>query len=354
MNKSLKRLRLEIDGLNISILDMINKRTEIVKEIVKLKDERGSEYFDIERENEMMEIVLKSNKGPLQDELIKDIFRSILSASLEFMGKSRERKLLVSAASDECFSSINEIFDLDCGSPIVIAGPCAIEKPDYMETIADFLKAQGIRFIRGGAYKPRTSPYEFQGLKEEGLKIMRDVSGRYGLFSVTEVVDTRDVELVSKYVDILQIGARNMQNFELLKEVGQTRHPVILKRGMSATINELLLAAEYIVLKGNKKVILCERGIRTYETKTRNTLDISSVPIIKKETHLPIIVDLSHSLGRKDIIDSIACAVLSAGADGIMIEVHPIPELALSDSKQQLNLSEFGSLLELLKEKKLL
>lgn len=159
------------------------------------------------------------------------------------------------------------------------------------------------------------------------------------------MVDTRDVELVAKYVDILQIGARNMHNFELLKEVGQTNYHVLLKRGISATIHELMLAAEYIVLKGNKKIILCERGIRTYETKTRNTLDISSIPIIKNETHLPIVADLSHSFGRKDIINRIAKAVLSAGADGIMVEVHPIPELALSDSKQQLNLDEFDEML---------
>lgn len=165
------------------------------------------------------------------------------------------------------------------------------------------------------------------------------------------MVDTREVDLVAQYADILQIGARNMQNFELLKEVGKTNHPVLLKRGISATIQELIFAAEYIALNGNKKIILCERGIRTYETKTRNTLDISSIPIIKKETQLPIIADLSHSLGRKDIVNNIAKAVLSAGADGIMVEVHPIPELALSDSKQQLNLNEFDDMLDFITRK---
>ncbi len=354
MNKDLRSLREEINGVDISILNLINKRTELVKEIIKLKGERSVEYFDVVSENEMMEIVLKSNKGPLPNDLIKDIFKSILSASLKFMGISCEKKLLISSKSAESFSSIHEIFSLDCSGPVIIAGPCAIEKPEYLEAIAEVLKAQGLKFLRGGAYKPRTSPYEFQGLKEEGLKILFDVSRRYGLYSVTEVVDTRNVELVSRYVDVLQIGARNMHNFELLKEVGQTNHPILLKRGMCATVRELMLAAEYIILQGNKNVVVCERGIRTYETETRNTLDISSIPIIKKETHLPIIADLSHSLGRKDIINSIASAVLSAGADGIMVEVHPVPELALSDSKQQLNLFEFESLLRLLKEKKFL
>ncbi|MDR2023118.1 MAG: bifunctional 3-deoxy-7-phosphoheptulonate synthase/chorismate mutase [Hungatella sp.] len=220
-----------------------------------------------------------------------------------------------------------------------------------MERVARYLKEQGLHFLRGGAYKPRTSPYGFQGLRKEGLEILRDISRRYGLYSITEIVDTRDVGLVSQYADMIQIGARNMQNFELLKEVGQTRRPVLLKRGMSATIQELILAAEYIVLEGNKNVVVCERGIRTYETKTRNMLDISAVPVVKKETKLPIIVDLSHSLGRKDIIGRVAAAALAVGADGIMVEVHPIPELALSDSKQQLTLDEFDSLMKELKEK---
>lgn len=351
MGKDLRKLRQEIDNINISILEMLNKRTELIKEIVELKDETHTEYFDPEREIDMMEKILDRNYGPLCNDLIKEIFSVIFSASLKFMGISRQKKLLISSSSDEYFSSIKEMFELDNDEPIIIAGPCAVEKTEYLDTIAKFLKERNIKFIRAGAYKPRSSPYDFQGLKEDGLKILRDASKRYGLISITEVVDTRDVELIAQYVDILQVGARNMQNFELLKEVGQTNHPVLLKRGISATIHELMLAAEYIVLKGNRKIILCERGIRTYETKTRNTLDISSIPIIKNETHLPIIADLSHSLGRKDIINNIAKAVLSAGADGIMVEVHPIPELALSDSKQQLNLDEFDQMLNFIRRK---
>ncbi|MCL2151411.1 MAG: bifunctional 3-deoxy-7-phosphoheptulonate synthase/chorismate mutase [Oscillospiraceae bacterium] len=350
MSKSLKTLRHEIDSVNDSILEMLNKRTVLIKEVVDLKDQTGSEYFDPERETEMMENVLRKNSGPLYNDLIREAFGVIFSTSLKYMGISYQKKMLVSSSSDECFKSIGEMFDLSSNGPIIIAGPCAVETPEYLETVAKHLKDRNIKFIRAGAYKPRSSPYDFQGLKENGLKILQDVTKRFGLFSVTEVVDTRDVDLVMQYVDILQIGARNMQNYELLKEVGKTDHPVLLKRGISATIQELMLAAEYIALKGNKKIILCERGIRTYETKTRNTLDISSIPIIKNETHLPIIADLSHSLGRKDIVKNIAKAVLSAGADGIMVEVHPIPELALSDSKQQLSLSEFDDLLDCISE----
>ncbi len=349
MSKDLKAIRQEIDSINDSILEMLNKRTELIKEIVDLKDQNGSEYFDPERETEMMKKILSKNSGPLYNELIREVFSAIFSTSLKFMGLSRQKKLLVSSSSNACFKSINEMFGLGSNEPVIIAGPCAVETPEYLEIIAKHLRDKNIKFIRAGAYKPRSSPYDFQGLREDGLKILQDVSKRYGLFSITEVVDTRDVDLVTQYVDILQIGARNMQNFELLKEVGKTNHPVLLKRGISATIQELMLAAEYIALNGNNKIILCERGIRTYETQTRNTLDISSIPIIKKETHLPIVADISHSLGRKDIVNHIAKAVLAAGADGVMVEVHPIPELALSDSKQQLNLSEFDDMLDFIK-----
>jgi 3-deoxy-7-phosphoheptulonate synthase/chorismate mutase len=252
MSKDLRSLRQEIDNVNISILEMLNRRTELIKDIVELKDETGTEYFDPEREIEMMERILSKNDGPLYNDHIKDIFAVIFSTSLKFMGISRQKKLLISSSSHESFSSIREIFGISNNEPIIMAGPCAVEKPEYLETIAGFLKDRNIKFIRAGAYKPRSSPYDFQGLKEEGLKILHDVSKRYGLLSITEVVDTRDVELVAQYVDILQIGARNMHNFELLKEVGQTNHPVLLKRGISATIQELMLAAEYIVLKGNE------------------------------------------------------------------------------------------------------
>ncbi len=347
MVKSIKELRQEIDSVNIEIMSLLNKRASLVKEISELKD--GINYFDPVRETEMMEMILKLNKGPLYNDILKDIFSSIFAASLRFMGVTRERKLLISSSNESGFLNIRDIFSLQTQEPVIIAGPCAVEKTEYLEIIAKHLKNRAIKFLRGGAFKPRSSPYEFQGLREEGLKILSYIGKTYDLITITEVVDTRDVEMVACYADVLQIGARNMQNFELLKEAGQTQKPILLKRGMNATIQEFMYAAEYIGLQGNRKLIMCERGIRTFETKTRNTLDISSIPIIKSETSLPILVDLSHSLGRKDIVNQIAKAVLAAGADGVMVEVHPYPEIALSDSKQQLTPLEFDRMLDILK-----
>jgi len=227
----------------------------------------------------------------------------------------------------------------------VIAGPCAVETRQQVLETAQFLKEEGIKFLRGGAYKPRTSPYSFQGLKEEGLEILKEASQETGLRIVTEVMDTREVELVSKYADVLQIGTRNMQNFSLLKEVGRTDKPVLLKRGQSATYRELLMAAEYIISEGNNQVILCERGIRTFTDETRNTLDISAIPIVKRYSHLPIIVDPSHASGDWRYIIPLSKAAVAAGADGLIVEVHPDPRNALSDGNQSLNFEQFRELM---------
>jgi 3-deoxy-7-phosphoheptulonate synthase/chorismate mutase len=348
MNNSLLKIREEINKVNLNILTLLNKRASLLKRICELKDEFGMDYFDPVRQKEMMQVIINNNSGPLYNELVNEVFSAIFSVSLKYMGISSEKRLLISSKNDEGFMNIKDMFSLPNTQPIIIAGPCAVENVEYLESIAKLLSSCRVRFLRGGAYKPRTSPYDFQGLRIDGLKILGEVGKKFNLITVTEVVDTRDVEMVAEYIDIVQVGARNMQNFELLKEVGRQNKPVLLKRGVSATIQEFMFAAEYIGLQGNRKIILCERGIRTYETKTRNTLDISSVPIIKKETSLPIIVDLSHSLGRKDIVDSIAKASLAAGADGIMVELHPFPEIALSDSKQQLNPEEFLCLLKAL------
>ncbi len=263
----------------------------------------------------------------------------------------KERSLLVERESNQPFKTIREMFGLVSEKPVIIAGPCSVENMGYMEEVAGILVQYGIRFIRGGACKPRTSPYAFQGLREDGLRILSEVSRKYGLFSVTEVVDTRDVEKVGSLVDILQVGSRNMSNYELLKETGRSGKAVLLKRGMCATTEEFKYAAEYIAAEGNRRIILCERGVRTFDDKTRNMLDICSIPILKKETSLPVMVDLSHSLGRKDIMPVIAGAVLAAGADGLMVEVHPRPELALSDAQQQLSVDEFIRLLKSLRTK---
>lgn len=232
---------------------------------------------------------------------------------------------------------------------VVIAGPCSIENKEQLLETARFVKKMGAKILRGGAFKPRTSPYAFQGLGEEGLKILAEAREETGLPVVTEVMDARDISLVEKYADILQIGARNMQNFLLLKEVGQVKKPILLKRGFSATIEEFLMAAEYVFSGGNKDVILCERGIRTFESYTRNTLDISAVPIVQKLSHLPIIVDPSHASGRWDLIEPLSVAALAAGANGVMVEVHPNPEEALSDGSQSLKFENFTSLMKSIK-----
>jgi len=227
---------------------------------------------------------------------------------------------------------------------VIMAGPCAVESREQLLESAKAAKGGGAKILRGGAYKPRTSPYSFQGLELEGLKYMKEVREETGLKIISEVTSEHALEAAVNYVDIIQIGARNMQNFELLKEAGKIDKPIMLKRGMSATIDEWLNAAEYIMSEGNEKVILCERGIRTYETSTRNTLDISAVPVIKNKSHLPIIVDPSHASGVREYVAPLSKAAIAVGADGLMIEVHPCPEKALSDGPQSLNPEAFESL----------
>ncbi|HUP88576.1 MAG TPA: 3-deoxy-7-phosphoheptulonate synthase [Longimicrobiales bacterium] len=228
----------------------------------------------------------------------------------------------------------------------VIAGPCSVEGPEMMREIAREVKQAGATMLRGGAFKPRTSPYAFQGLGLEALKILADVRAETGMPVVTEVMDTRQVDLVAEYADVLQIGARNMQNFALLSEVGRVQRPVLLKRGMAATVRELLMAAEYIMAQGNRDVILCERGIRTFETATRNTLDVAAVAVLKRETHLPVIVDPSHAAGDAQLVEPLALAAIAAGADGLIVEVHPCPDQALSDGDQSLWPAQFTNLME--------
>jgi 3-deoxy-7-phosphoheptulonate synthase len=231
-------------------------------------------------------------------------------------------------------------------SLVMMAGPCAVESEEQLMETALFLKKQGVQFLRGGAYKPRTSPYSFQGLGEEGLKLLAKVREETGLLIVSEVVSTDSLEKALEYVDVLQIGARNMQNFDLLQHVGKSKMPVVLKRGLSSNIEEWLNAAEYILSEGNYQVILCERGIRTFETATRNTLDLSSVPLIKEISHLPIIVDPSHGTGKWNLVTPMARAAIAAGADGLIVEVHPNPQVALSDGNQSLNFESFTKLMD--------
>lgn len=228
---------------------------------------------------------------------------------------------------------------------VVIAGPCSVEGRDMLHETARRVGELGARGIRGGAFKPRSSPYSFQGMAEEGLEILADARAETGLPVVTEVMDTRQVELVASYADVLQIGARNMQNFALLTEVGRTQRAVLLKRGMSATVKDLLLAAEYVMAQGNTNVVLCERGIRTFETATRNTFDLAAIPVLKRETHLPVIADPSHAGGSRPLVAPLSYAALAAGADGLLVEVHPDPERAVSDGEQSLDFEEFEALM---------
>jgi len=232
---------------------------------------------------------------------------------------------------------------------IIVAGPCAVENREDLIKSAHFIKSAGGQILRGGAFKPRTSPYSFRGLKEQGLKILAEARNETGLKIVTEVMTPTDVEIVGEYADILQIGARNMQNYQLLDEVGKYGKPVLLKRGMSATVTEWLLSAEYILSQGNPNIILCERGIRTYETTLRNTLDLSVVPLLNELTHLPVIVDPSHATGKRTLITPMSKASIAAGADGLMVEVHPSPENALSDGAQSLTFTLFSNLMRELK-----
>lgn len=227
---------------------------------------------------------------------------------------------------------------------VLMSGPCSVESLDQIVSIGKDVKKAGARILRGGAFKPRTSPYTFQGLGVEGLKYLAEARAKTGLPVITEIMDTKDLEAIEQYVDCLQIGARNMQNFSLLKEVGRSKLPVMLKRGMSATIKDLLMSAEYILSEGNFNVMLCERGIRTFETMTRNTLDLNAIPVLKAETHLPVVVDPTHGIGLREFVPQMALAAVAAGADALMVEVHNSPELAKSDGEQALLPDEFSDL----------
>lgn len=243
--------------------------------------------------------------------------------------------------------TIIRIGDVEIGGSriVAMAGPCSVETEEQMEASAELVAAAGAQVIRGGAFKPRSSPYSFQGLGERGLQIMRSAADRNGLLVISEVMDVVQIPLLARYTDILQVGARNMQNFNLLRELGNIRKPVLLKRGIAATIEELLLSAEYVLSGGNYEVILCERGIRTFETSTRNTMDIAAIPVLRRLTHLPVIADPSHGTGKRDYVVPMARAAVAAGADGLLVEVHPDPDRALSDGAQTLRPDQFSEMM---------
>lgn len=285
----------------------------------------------------------------LSDKLTKEDFQ-LLDSVEEVIRVAKKYKLVNrQMKNDDTIINVNGT-EIGGKELTVIAGPCSVESRDQIFDIAGKLKEMGVNFLRGGAYKPRSSPYAFQGLKKKGLEYLSDVKKEIGINIVTEVLNQSTISAVAEVADIIQLGARNMQNYALLDEVGKTQKPILLKRGMSATIEELLLSAEYIVSQQNYNVILCERGIRTFETATRNTLDLNAVPVIKKNSHLPIFVDPSHGIGIWDKVPAMAMAAVAAGADGLIIEVHTNPEKALSDGYQTLNLSTFKELMKKLQE----
>ncbi|PUZ34655.1 3-deoxy-7-phosphoheptulonate synthase [Staphylococcus cohnii] len=343
MTDKLQEYRDEIVGINEQILDLLSKRGKIAQKIGEEKRKQGTMVYDPQREKEMINQLLDKNEGPFNDNVIKQLFKEIFKASTDLQKSENEKHLYVSRKlkPEDAIVQFDNKGIIGDGNKSFVFGPCSVESQEQVDTVAADLQAKGEKFIRGGAFKPRTSPYDFQGLGEEGLKILKNTKDKYGLNVVSEIVNPADFEIADQYLDVFQIGARNMQNFELLKEAGRSNKPVLLKRGLAATIEEFIFAAEYIASQGNENIILCERGIRTYEKATRNTLDISAVPILKQGTHLPVLVDVTHSTGRKDIMLPTAKAGLAVGADGIMAEVHPDPSVALSDSGQQMDLNEF-------------
>lgn len=345
-------LRAQVDEINMQILELLNKRARVVTEIGKEHSRLGHQFYDPAREGQMLQALELANTGPFSNETIKALFREIFRASLALEESQTKAKLMVNRkTSDErTVVTMPDGFHIGNSDFTIISGPCAVESMAQMDETAAALAERGVRILRGMAYKPRTSPYEFQGMGEEGLKIARTIADKYNMYITTEIMDKSQLQMMLDYVDIFWVGARNMQNSYLLKAVGQQPKPVILKRSFGSTLEELLYAAEYIVSSGNPNVILMERGIRTFEKWTRATLDVGGVAVLKLETHLPVIIDISHSAGRRDIAIPLARVAKASGADGLMVEVHPNPPVAMSDSKQQLSIPEFHALMDELQQ----
>jgi len=341
-------LRDRIDRLNLDLLRLLSERAATAEAIGRVQTELGMSHYDPVREQAMLDALVAANPGPFPDTTVKSLFKQIFQASMVLEQEQDKARYLTSRRYRR-EDTIVWIGDVPVGgehAAVLVAGPCAIESREQVMATAAHLASRGVRLFRGGAFKPRTDPYSFQGLGEEGLRLGREACDAHGLRFVAELMDPSDLPAFERYVDVIQIGARNMQNFRLLKVAGRSRLPVLLKRGLSATIEEWVMAAEYLLHEGNTNVILCERGIRTFEPTTRNTLDVSAVALAKLETHLPVLVDVTHSGGRRDLLVPLTKAGLAAGADGIMIEVHPNPAVALSDQKQQVDFEGFDAYLE--------
>ncbi len=345
---TIRSLRADIDRLNLELLKLLSQRGQLAKEIGGVQTSLGLSSYDPMREAQMLDALVAANEGPFDNGAVKSLFKAIFQASME-VGKQADKPRFLTSRATRQDDTLVQVGDVILGgkhAPVLVAGPCAIESKEQVEMTAQFVASRGVKLFRGGAYKPRTNPYSFQGLGEKGLRLGREACDKYSLKFIAEIMDASDLPLFEDYTDVLQVGARNAQNFTLLKAVGRSRKPVLLKRGLSSTIEEWVMSAEYLLSEGNANVILCERGIRTFETYTRNTLDVSAVALAKLETHLPVLVDATHSGGRRDLLVPLTKAGLAVGADGVMVEVHPNPAVALSDQKQQMDFEQFDSYLE--------
>ena len=323
---------------------MKNDATEVqVQAVIQVIEEMGFRGIPMPGA-ERTAVCIIGNRGPVEDSQLL-----ALDGVKETIPVTKPYKLVSRETQPESSVITIDGIQIGGGELVIMAGPCAVESEEQALTIASFVKKFGAQVFRGGAFKPRTSPYSFQGLGEKGLKILERVRKETGLLIVTEATDHTNIDIVERYADIIQIGARNMQNYSLLRQAGQAKKPILLKRGFAATIEELLMSAEYIMSEGNMRIILCERGIRTFSDNTRNTLDLSAIPSIKEASHLPIIVDPSHAAGRRDYVIPLSKGAVAVGADGLLIEVHHDPSHALSDGMQSLYPEQFGKLIEEIK-----
>ncbi len=341
---SLPELRRLIDDCNVELLRLLNRRTELALQAIAAKGQQVDDLFDPGRQAAMLARLVGDNPGPLGGDAVAAVFGVLFERILDRMQQREACALRVHRGTAEPDRIVMAGGQPIGASPLFIAGPCAVESEAQLDAAARVLAGEGVRFLRGGVYKPRTSPYAFQGLGDAGLPILRSVAARYGMATVAELTDARQIDRAAPYVDLVQVGARNMDNYELLRALGQTRLPVLLKRHFAATVDEFLLAAEYLLAGGNPSVVLCERGIRTFARHARFTPDLAAVPVLRLATALPVIVDVSHAAGRTDILLPLVAAALSAGAQGILIEVHPDPPHARSDATQQLTPDGFVAL----------
>ena len=344
MNERLEELRDRVEALSLTILDTLSERARTTQAIAHEKQRRGMPARDPQREDFLLSRLLQRNDGPFDDATVRSIFRGVFDACVALAEGRRRRTLRVSTAGGPPVAVTVKGHTIGAGTAAYVAGPCSVEDEEQMARVTAGLARLGVGFLRGGAFKPRTSPYAFQGLGERGLALLQAAAAEHGMATITEATSPQNVDLVARYCDIIQIGARNMASFDLLRAAGQTGRPVLLKRGFGATIDEWINAAEYVALSGSEQIILCERGIRTFSQDTRSTLDLSAVPLALGRSRLPVAVDVSHAAGRRDILAPLTAAAFASGAHAVMIEVHPDPDNALSDSEQQITMDQLAVL----------